>query len=54
MNAMLNYRPFIMVGPTRNLEYMKRWGFMTFDQWFDESYDKEHDHSKRMEKKTQN
>ena len=50
MNAMLNYRPFIMVGPTHNLEYMKRWGFMTFDQWFDESYDKEHDHSKRMEK----
>lgn len=50
MNAMLNYRPVIMVGPPGNLEYMRAWGFMTFDQWFDESYDQEHDHSKRMQK----
>ena len=50
MNAMLNYRPVIMVGPPGNLEYMRAWGFMTFDQWFDESYDLEQDHAKRMEK----
>ena len=28
-----------MVGPPGNLEYMRAWGFMTFDEWFDESYD---------------
>lgn len=50
MNAMLNYRPVIMVGPPGNLEYMKAWGFMTFDQWFDESYDREKDHTRRMQK----
>jgi len=50
MNAMLNYRPVIMVGPPGNLEYMRAWGFMTFDEWFDESYDLEKDHSKRMQK----
>ena len=50
MNAMLNYRPVIMVGPPGNLEYMRAWGFMTFSDWFDESYDTEHDHSKRMQK----
>ena len=50
MNAMLNYRPVIMVGPAGNLEYMRAWGFMTFSDWFDESYDTEHDHSKRMQK----
>lgn len=50
MNAMLNYRPVIMVGPPGNLEYMQAWGFQTFSDWFDESYDLEQDHSKRMEK----
>lgn len=50
MNAMLNYRPVIMVGPPGNLEYMRAWGFETFSDWFDESYDLEQDHSKRMEK----
>jgi len=50
MNAMLNYRPVIMVGPPGNLEYMRAWGFMTFSDWFDESYDTEQDHSKRMKK----
>jgi len=50
MNAMLNYRPVIMVGPPGNLEYMRAWGFMTFSEWFDESYDTEHDHGKRMQK----
>jgi|TARA_B100001094_G_scaffold323824_1_gene375378 hypothetical protein len=50
MNAMLNYRPVIMVGPPGNLEYMRAWGFQTFSDWFDESYDLEQDHAKRMEK----
>jgi hypothetical protein len=29
---------------------MRAWGFMTFSDWFDESYDTEQDHSKRMKK----
>ena len=49
MNAMLNCRPFIMVGPPGNLEYMRRWGFSTFNDVFDESYDKEKDHTKRLQ-----
>lgn len=50
MFSMLNCRPFIMVGAPGNLEYMKRWGFETFDNWWDESYDKETCHYKRINK----
>lgn len=31
--------PFILVGCAFNLEYLKSYGFKTFDKWFDESYD---------------
>lgn len=31
--------PFILVGCSFNLEYLKSYGFKTFDKWFDESYD---------------
>jgi len=48
MNAILNYRPFIMVGPPGNLKYMKRWGFETYNEFWDESYDDETCHYKRM------
>lgn len=48
MNAILNYKPFIMVGPPGNLDYMRKWGFMTYNEWFDESYDLEICHHKRM------
>ena len=34
-------RPFILVGAPGNLAYLKRYGFKTFDQWIDESYDQE-------------
>ena len=47
---MLNCKPFIMVGPPGNLEYMKRWGFETFSDYWDESYDKEEQHDKRLAK----
>ena len=50
MNPMLNCKPFIMVGPPGNLEYMRKWGFQTFDEFWDESYDKEECHYKRMGK----
>jgi hypothetical protein len=40
--------PFIVVAPPKTLEYVKQFGFKTFDRWWDESYDQEQDHEKRM------
>jgi hypothetical protein len=31
--------PFVLAGPAHNLQYLKSYGFQTFDRWFDESYD---------------
>ena len=31
--------PFILVGPAHNLKYLRSYGFRTFSQWIDESYD---------------
>ena len=45
-------RPFILVGAVGNLEYLKSYGFKTFDKWIDESYDKEPDPDKRIDKIT--
>jgi hypothetical protein len=42
--------PVIIVAPPRTLEYLKTFGFKTFDQWWDESYDLEEDHEKRLMK----
>ena len=41
-------RPFILAGAPGNLEYLKSYGFKTFDRWIDESYDTEIDHDKRI------
>ena len=41
-------RPFILVAAVGNLEYIRSYGFKTFDKWIDESYDLEPDHDKRM------
>ena len=41
-------RPFLLVGGPHSLEYLKKLGFRTFDQWWDESYDQEEDHEKRL------
>ena len=41
-------RPFILVGAPGNLAYLKSYGFKTFDQWIDESYDNELDPDKRI------
>lgn len=41
-------RPFILVGAPKNLEYLKSYGFKTFDRWIDESYDNEFDPDKRI------
>jgi hypothetical protein len=32
-------QPFVLLGCAHNLEYLKSYGFKTFDQWWDESYD---------------
>jgi len=45
--------PFVLVAPAHSLEYMRSYGFKTFDSIFDESYDLEEDDSKRIEKVTQ-
>ena len=41
-------RPFVAVGGPSTLKYLKKLGFKTFDQWWDESYDQEQDHEKRI------
>ena len=45
-------RPFFLVASPGNLAYLKSYGFKTFDQWIDESYDSEPDHYTRIEKIT--
>lgn len=44
--------PFVLVAPAGSLEYMRRYGFQTFGQIFDESYDEETDDIRRVEKVT--
>lgn len=38
---MLLRTPFIVQGPRHFLANLKRWGFRTFDQWWDEGYDQD-------------
>jgi len=42
--------PFVLVAPANSLEYMRSYGFRTFDDVFDESYDSETDDVLRVEK----
>lgn len=42
--------PFVLVAPPKSLEYLKSFGFKTFDKWWDESYDNCLSHSLRLEK----
>ncbi len=43
-------RPFLMVGPSYTLKWLRQQGFCTFSKWWDESYDSETNHIKRLEK----
>lgn len=43
-------RPFVMAAPPRTLEYLKKFGFKTFSNWWSEDYDQEQNHSLRMMK----
>jgi hypothetical protein len=42
--------PFVLVAPAGSLGYLKEYGFQTFDDIWDESYDQETDDLKRLEK----
>ena len=44
--------PFVLVAPAHSLEYMRRYGFKTFADIFNESYDEEEDDILRIEKVT--
>ena len=41
-------RPFLLLAAAGNLKYLKKYGFLTFDKWIDESYDDEIDPDKRI------
>lgn len=47
-SSMLAKLPFVLVAPPHTLEYLKTFGFKTFDRWWDESYDQEENHEKRL------
>ena len=48
LNAIKCFRPFILVAPPKTLEYLKQYGIKTFDDIWDESYDNEENHEKRL------
>jgi len=48
LTAIGSSMPIILVAPPRSLEYLKTFGFTTFGKWWNESYDQEEDHYKRM------
>ena len=41
---------FVLLAGPNSLELLKHWGLKTFDRWWDESYDKEIDPVKRLDK----
>ena len=42
--------PFILAAGPHSLEYLRSYGFQTFDPWIDESYDQETDSLQRLKK----
>jgi hypothetical protein len=48
LNAIANFRPFIVVGPAYSLKMLKDDGFKTFDEFWDESYDDKINHESRF------
>lgn len=50
LTAIYSKLPVIVVAPPYTLEYLKTFGFKTFDRWWDESYDTETNHHKRITK----
>jgi hypothetical protein len=50
VNAIKAKVPFVLVSSAGTLEYLKKLGFMTFDKFWDESYDRELNHELRLQK----
>jgi hypothetical protein len=48
LSAIAKLRPFILVAPPYALEYLKSYGFKTFSDYWDESYDQETNHEQRL------
>jgi hypothetical protein len=48
LTAIYSKLPFVLVAPPFSLEYLRKFGFRTFGKWWDESYDLEKDHHKRI------
>ena len=46
LRCIINRRPFIVQGPKWFLHNLKKLGFKTFDQWWDEGYDTDHSDSR--------
>lgn len=49
LKPILNYQPFIVFGPVNYLKKLKSYGFKTFSDFWDESYDDIVDHVDRIE-----
>ena len=49
LKPILAFRPFILLAPPGTLNLLKNLGIQTFNKWWDESYDNELDHHKRLE-----
>jgi hypothetical protein len=50
IKPILARHPFIILNRPGVLKYMHNMGFLTFERWFDESYDDEHNDNRRLEK----
>ena len=49
LKSLFMTRPFLLLGTQGTLRWMRKQGFQTFSKWWDESYDQEPDHVKRLE-----
>lgn len=49
LRPIVNQRPFILAGPPRSLDYLRRYGFRTFHDFWDESYDHIYDANLRLD-----
>ena len=45
----MNLHPFVVLGNPHTLKVLKKYGFKTFDKWWDESYDNEFDFKTRSD-----
>jgi hypothetical protein len=50
LKPMMCLRPFVMLGPPGTINQLKELGFITFEKWWDESYDTVCNHSSRLQK----